>query len=105
MESIKTALGKVVRWVRNEDTNKALMAAIEDTKTSLLTIINDNERGRLRSEIVRYYNRALANQPISAQEYSYLVEEIYTKYTALGGNGIAKHMMATIEAYVIGGNK
>lgn len=104
-DSIKQALTAAVRWVRNVDTNEKLMAAINDTKDSLLTIINDNERSRLRAEIVLYYNRALAGQTISREEYEYLLNEVYTKYKKLNGNGIAAHMMEYLERYITNGGK
>lgn len=98
-DAVKDALTKAIKWVRNVDTNEQIMAALDKINDK----IDGNEKARLRSEIVRYYNKMLANQPISTQEYSYLMEEVFAPYTALGGNGLAKHMMEQIEKYVLNG--
>lgn len=104
MEWIKTkllpALKKLKSWLRNEDTNKEIMAAIAGLKSDLIAKIDDNERARLRSEICRYYDKAVSGRPIYPDELIYLQTEVFSKYINLGGNGAAHQMMEFIQAYI-----
>lgn len=103
MERIKnffSGLKKLKAWLRNEDTNKKIMKAIDNLRTDVIDKIDDNERARLRAEICRYYEKAVQKRTIYPEELIYLQEEVFSKYVALGGNGAGHTMMIFIQNYV-----
>lgn len=78
-----------------EESNNNCNQNIEACKQELSAAINAvdehhkiNERDRLKQEIFTFGNRARKREHISSEEFRYL-QQVFEKYTSLGGNDIA----------------
>lgn len=92
-------LKRIGAWIRGDEFKKEILTKLDSLEKNLDKKIDENHMEWLRSEITLFYHRAKNGCKIYPDEFSYLSNEVFPRYEALGGNGVAHKMYDFIFDY------